>query len=44
MPSFPDNARLEEQEKLVGEFTAVVDAIVVAMNVEDIHHGAGQGL
>lgn len=39
-PGFSDHARPKERMELVGDFTAAADAVVVAVNVEDILHGA----
>lgn len=42
-PGFSDHAMLEEWEELVSDFITAAEAIVAAMNVEDILHGTGQG-
>jgi hypothetical protein len=39
-PGFPDHARPKERMELVRDFTAAADAVVVAVNVEDILRGA----
>ena len=42
-PGFPNHAGQVERVELVSDFAPTADAIVGAMNVEDIINGAGQG-
>jgi hypothetical protein len=42
-PRFLGHAGQAEQAKLVGDFTAIVVAIVATVNVEDILRDGGQG-
>ena len=41
VPGFPERVRQEEQAELVNDFTAAVDAVVAAMDVEEVIHGDG---
>ena len=41
MPRFSECVRPEEQDELVNNFTATANAIVAAVDVEEILHGGG---
>ena len=41
VPRFPEHVQLEERAELVNDFAAATDAIVAAMDVEEVIHGDG---